>query len=229
MNKPISKPHYGGPLRKSRDITGQHFGKLVALQPSRKGKYGWVWVLQCDCGAKQQRVLGDLVKSVKHGGTPACPACRKEAQRALQASHGMSKHPVYAVWRDMRGRCHLPSHQAWHNYGARGIQVCDAWAASFGAFWKDMGPTYESGLTLDRKNNEGHYEKENCRWVSFVTQANNRRGNRYLDTPAGRMTVAQASRKYGIGQTTILYRLDHGLRPLSKSSTSSTAGQGTAS
>jgi Fic family protein len=78
---------------------------------------------------------------------------------------------------------------------------------SFQAFWKDMGETYSTGLTLDRIDNSQGYEKSNCRWVGYRTQANNRRGNVLVDTPKGKMTISQASRVFGIGKTTIHYRL----------------------
>lgn len=109
----------------------------------------------------------------------------------------------------MCDRCRLPTHQAWHNYGARGIRVCDRWSHSFENFWEDMGVGYVSGLTLDREDNNGDYCKENCRWVTSLTQGNNRRGNRRIHTPWGFFTVAEASRLSGIGATTLLYRLDH--------------------
>jgi len=125
-------------------------------------------------------------------------------------THGMSKHPAYAVWRSMLDRCRLPTHQAWANYGGRGITVCSEWQ-SFETFWADMGPTYRRGLTLERKDNEGGYSAVNCEWATYRKQMNNKRGNVWIETPLGVMTVAEASRLSGIGHTTLLYRIAHGV------------------
>ena len=90
----------------------------------------------------------------------------------------------------MKDRCALPTHQAWRNYGGRGITVCARWAESFGNFWADMGPTYVPGLTLDRRDNEAGYSPENCRWTTYKVQANNRRVSSKTSTtssPAARV------------------------------------------
>ena len=97
----------------------------------------------------------------------------------------------------MKDRCRLPTHQAWANYGGRGVSVCSAWQASFEAFWADMGPTYAKGLTLDRLDNSGDYTPENCAWRTYTDQSNNRRTNRKLQTPWGEMTLSQAARRAG--------------------------------
>ena len=57
---------------------------------------------------------------------------------AKKRTHGLSKHPAYAVYRSMLDRCSLPTHQSWKNYGARGITVCDRWKQSFENFWEDI-------------------------------------------------------------------------------------------
>ncbi len=121
----------------------------------------------------------------------------------------MSKHPAYAVWRSMLDRCRLPQHQAYANYGGRGIKVCARWQASFENFWQDMGPTYRSGLTLERKNNARGYSPKNCMWATRTAQARNKRGNRMIDTPKGKMLLSEASELSGIGTTTLLYRVAH--------------------
>ncbi|MEY4910066.1 MAG: Hamiltonella virus [Pseudomonadota bacterium] len=133
-----------------------------------------------------------------------------DGSRHHNTTHGMSGHPAFWVWRSMRDRCRLPTHQAWANYGGRGIRVCSRWEESFENFWADMGPTYAQGLDLNRIDNNGGYSSENCDWINREGNCNNKRNNRILQTASGPMTAARAARKYGVGITTVLYRLEHG-------------------
>ena len=182
-----------------RDLTGQTFGFLTMLKPSDRtaghGKKA-IWWARCVCG-KELEVPTDGFKT-------------KELRSAARRSHGMSQHPAYWVWRSMVDRCTLPTHQAWKNYGGRGITICSQWLHSFATFWTDMGPTYQSGLQIERSNNHGNYEPGNCYWATRRAQMRNTRRSRMIDTPKGRMLVIEASEMSGIGVTTLLYRLDHG-------------------
>jgi hypothetical protein len=73
-----------------------------------------------------------------------------------------------------------------------------------------MGPTYQKGLSIERSNNDGDYTPENCVWATRKAQAYNRRDNRYIDTPWGRMTITQASERSGIGVMTLHGRIKRG-------------------
>lgn len=188
------------------DLTGQTFGALTVIGPAHTDGRKRFWRLRCLCGAEVVKVPGDLRKLRMAN----CGCMTKALQSRATRTHGMSRHPAYFVWRSMVDRCRLPTHQAWRNYGGRGITVCAAWAESFEAFWLDMGATYRPGLELDRVDNDSGYRPGNCRWTERRTQANNRRGNVKINTPRGVLGVAEASREFGIGVTTILYRIANG-------------------
>jgi len=202
----------GGNLHwRNRDLTGQQFGLLTAVEVSHSDGHKLHWIFRCSCGELCVKVGTEVKKSVRLGGVPNCGCHTAALMRAHQGTHRMTRHPAYAVYRSMIDRCRLPTHQAWKNYGARGIRVCDRWAEGFENFWEDMGSAYEPGLTLDRTDNNGNYSPENCRWVTMAQQVRNRRNSRRdADFPA-------ILEKYGLKRTTADYRLKRGIpldRPL---------------
>lgn len=95
--------------------------------------------------------------------------------------HGMSGTRFYNIWCSMKQRCEYPQHNRFKGYGGRGIKIL--WK-SFEEFKKDMYKSYqesgEIGMSIDRIDSNGHYSKENCRWVSLWQQNLNRTNNRLL-------------------------------------------------
>ena len=83
-------------------------------------------------------------------------------------------HELYPVWNAMIARCYLPSNPWYSEYGGRGIEVCEVWRKNFLQFLDDMGPR-PTGFTLERKDNNLGYYKENCEWVSYSDQNRNQR------------------------------------------------------
>lgn len=191
------------PFKLRRDFTGKRIGMFTVVSMAYIKNNRSYWNLLCDCGIK--KVL--LIKKVNCKKDISCGCITRKKQSDKMRTHGMSNHPVHAVWSSMLDRCRLSTHQAWANYGARGIKVCQRWQDSFENFWSDMGDDYAPGLTLDRKDVNGNYELSNCRWVTMKVQQRNRRNNSLIDTPWGHMCVSEASEKSGICTSTILYRL----------------------
>ena len=198
-------------MAKARDLTGRQFSYLLVLErvwPNLQGKPAW----RCRCVCGKEIVIPAYYLMGKKGRAKqkSCGCKKSEILSKSLSKHGMSHHPAFGVWHSMKQRCMDPNHRAYHNYGGRGITVCPEWQNSFEAFWRDMGPTYKRGLDLDRINNNEGYSATNCRWVSRKVNARNRRVTRVIDTPLGRMSVAELSERTGIGETTLLYRLSAG-------------------
>lgn len=192
-------------------LQGQTFGYFTVIAAAGAKNGDSLWLLRCVCGKEKILPCSDFRRTCKHKTTQSCGCMRRKLIGDANRTHGMTNHPAFWVWRSMRDRCRLPTHQAWKNYGGRGIRVCKKWR-KFETFWSEMGPAYKPGLSIERKDNNGNYEKDNCYWATSRQQNSNRRDNRRIHTPWGFITVAEASRQSGIGITTLLYRLNRQVR-----------------
>lgn len=120
-------------------------------------------------------------------------------------THGLRNTKVYNVWDNMVRRCKNKAHPDYKNYGARGITVCIKWL-SFAGFYEDMGGTYKEGLSLDRRENDKGYSKENCRWITQAEQMRNTRRNKKFNSE----TATDASVRLGGRPAMIFERLRDG-------------------
>ena len=87
--------------------------------------------------------------------------------------HQLTGHYLYTTWKSMRDRCLCPTNEKYDRYGGRGITICDRWS-DFALFLEDMGER-PPGHTLDRVDNDGNYEPDNCRWATPAQQTSNQR------------------------------------------------------
>ena len=106
------------------------------------------------------------------------------------------RYRLKTIWDNMRQRCSDPNNKY---YGAKGIRVCDEWAHSFKLFeeWA-LSNGYQDSLRIDRKDANGDYAPDNCRWVSVRAQNNNNSHNRIITMDGQEKTLAQWCRVYNI-------------------------------
>jgi hypothetical protein len=140
------------------DLSGIQFGYLRAIRYVGKKH----WSCQCVCG----REVNVLTSSLNSGNSRSC-GCRGNKPR--------SKPREFKAWRALLRRCNSHKDISYHNYGERGIRVCERWQKSFKNFVEDVGRAPSLAHSIDRyPNPDGHYEPGNVRWATAQEQGRNR-------------------------------------------------------
>lgn len=180
-------------MTKPLDIAGKKFHRLTALyRDTERVSRQTHWYFRCDCGTVKSIALGN----VTHGTTKSCGCFNKE-QASQRGTHYKSDTKVYKAWQAMRKRCSEFSPDKTH-YWDKNIRVCAEWQGSFEAFYKHVGDPPSVKHTIDRIDSTKGYEPGNVRWATWIEQQNNRSLNVHVETPKGRMTIAQACREFNI-------------------------------
>lgn len=181
----------------AEDLTGKTFGHLYVVRPDHKSnKIGQYWLCSCDCGNEILLRTRELLS----GRTTSCGCCSRNKITITSSDYDS----LYNIWVNMKQRCKNSRNPAYERYGGRGIQICDEWN-SFENFrdWA-LNNGYEHGLTIDRRNNNGGYYPNNCRWVDDVTQANNRRSNHYITYNEETHTISEWSKIMNVQYTSLM-------------------------
>ena len=185
------------------DITGQRFGRLVAVRETSDRQCGKVlWEARCDCGATVLVVAGNL----RSGNTRSCGCLQRDTVVERNTTHGLRAHPVYRTWVNMRDRCANPRNQKYRHYGGRGITVDPRWD-DFATFLADVGEKPSPRYTLDRIDNDGPYSPENCRWATQTEQTRNTRRNRVLTLRGVSRPLSAWAEVLGISYNTLHGRI----------------------
>lgn len=194
------------------DLSGQKFHRLTVVSYAGKSPNKmFTFLCRCDCGTEKVFRGNHLVR----GEVKSCGCYRRETSaakiRLISTTHGHAadgKSPTYESWTAMKARCGDVKHPAFHRYGGRGIMICDRWSI-FENFLEDMGERPE-GKTLDRKENDLGYSKDNCQWSTGKVQSRNRSNNHVITHDGKTMCLSEWAERVGIKKTTIRERLRRG-------------------
>jgi hypothetical protein len=203
-------------VRPPTDVkVGATFNRWTVI--SRSSRRPIYWNCICLCGTER----GVKKCHLYSGQSASCGCHRDEVTSRVKTIHGGTSQQaspelrsLFRTWAQLRQRCMNPKNHAYVDYGARGIQVCTEWGASFETFVSDMGPR-PPGTTLERKRNDEGYGPLNCVWATKTDQANNRRSNVFIEHDGRRQTIAQWARETGLKAGTIQVRVSKGTAPLS--------------
>jgi hypothetical protein len=198
---------YGTHATAFRDLTGQQFGNWTAVERGETRSTRIHWVCRCICGATRQVSGAHLVG----GRSCGCGCVRPEGAENARFKHGKSNTVEHSTWMRMLDRCGNPNNPGWHNYGGRGIAVCERWAGSFEEFLADVGTRPSSRHSIDRyPEKDGDYEPSNVRWATPTQQSRNLRKNVMVDLDGEQVTLAEACERSGVKYETARYRLKMG-------------------
>ena len=189
------------------DITGQRYGRWTVLRMAGRDKHKSVlWCCRCECGREVVVFGGHL----RNGSSKGCRSC---AARERATTHGGTGTRLHNAWFNMRMRCGNENNHKYKIYGGRGIQVCVEWKENFEAFrdWA-LANGYKRGLTIDRINNDGDYEPDNCRWATMKQQARNTRNNVHITINGVTKLLCEWAEVAGIKYDTLLRRYHKGWR-----------------
>ncbi len=157
------------------DLTSKRFGRLLVLRRGINDKNNNTrWICSCDCGQQSIVLSSNLIQKY----SLSCGCMNKEKVIEASTKHGLYKHRLYSVWTTMLKRCCNKNYHQFHNYGGRGITVCNKWKNNFKIFY-DWATTngWKLGLQIDRINNDGNYTPSNCRFVTSRENCSNQRTN----------------------------------------------------
>ena len=196
-------------MSEKKDLTGLKFMHLLVLEEAGKNKDGRTkWLCKCDCG-NYHTTLG---KYLLNGDTTSCGCRRARILRETterQTTHHMTGTRLYQIWSGIRGRCNNPNEECYPNYGGRGIKICDEWNSNFTTFYEwAINNGYKENLTIDRIDNNGDYNPNNCRWTDLKTQANNTRRNHYLTYKGETKSLAEWAEIKKINYSTLRARIN---------------------
>lgn len=189
-----------------RRMVGKKFGELVVVRQAPTGERGYLrWECKCSCG-QMIEVDGDRLRA---GQRTACGVANHYLNKPSAKYSREDWKTEYVAWANMKQRCNSSKHKRYKDYGGRGITVCERWK-KFENFADDMGPKPSPIHSLDRKDANGNYEPENCKWSTPTEQARNRRRTVFVEHEGRRQKMADLIATAKVPSCTVWHRVKWG-------------------
>lgn len=191
-------------MGKLKDLTGQRFGKLIVVERAENDSQGNAqWLCKCDCGNKKV-IRGYQLTNNK---TKSCGCLVGHNNE----THKKSRTRMFNIWINMIQRCNNPKNSCYKYYGNKNIQVTKEWL-DFENFYNWASTNgYTDKLTIDRIDNNGNYEPNNCRWVDMKTQQRNRSNNNLITINGDTKCLAEWCIIYHISPSAVWLRTQKGI------------------
>jgi hypothetical protein len=195
---------------RTNNLIGRTFERFTVLEYVGVVAYKRVYRCRCVCGVVKTVRGADLVsRKIK-----SCGCLSREVTRKNFTRHGESKSTKeYRTWCHILGRCLNPKNSRYNYYGARGIQVCTRWQASYLNFLEDVGRCPSGCTSLDRINNDGNYEPGSVRWAVQKQQNRNSRHTHNVTVGNQTLCISEWAERTGISADNIRARLRLGWPP----------------
>lgn len=184
---------------------GKRYGRWTVLEHlGMRGHFRYM-LAQCECGVQKQVTLNGL----RSGSTRSCGCLSADMTGDRCRTHGMTGTTEYRIWRGIKDRCLNPNKKEYPNYGGRGITVCDRWNNSFEDFLADMGMRPSKQHSIERRNNDGPYAKDNCYWATKHEQVRNSRHNVFVEYKGERKCLHDWAIPLGMRGNVLKWRIEH--------------------
>lgn len=188
------------------DIVGQRYGRLLVVGfIERRNKHS-IYKCLCDCGREVEASSNIL----RVGKKKSCGCYNSELIKTRSTTHGLTMHPLFRTWCDMKNRCYYVKHNRFLNYGGKGIKVHEPWLNFINFYNWATNNGWEKGLTIDRIDNNKNYEPNNCKFSTIKQQNRNRTTCKYIEYNGQKMTIVEWSEKLNIPYGTLQSRLKRG-------------------
>ena len=183
------------------DLSGKRFGKLTVLSRDINQGGHTKWLCQCDCG-KTKVIQGN---HLQEGSTTSCGNCYESKTSRLYKS----------VWNKLFQRCYNSKNKDYKNYGGRGVRVCPEWhnylVFKEWAYANGYDESSEYGqCTLDRKDVNGDYSPDNCRFITIAEQNLNKTNNHYVTHNGETHTISEWAIITNISASALYSRINRG-------------------
>jgi hypothetical protein len=167
----INSPFVGGALLFKEIKMIEDLGVLYATPDSKRRRHYVIY--ECPFCGKHFKTR---VRPVGQDPIKSCGCMNRVFSTNANTTHGLTKTDLHKIWSGMRSRCYNPNASNFKRYGGRGITICEEWYKDFKVFYDwSLNNGYLPGLIIDRKENDGNYCPENCRWATCSESIQNTR------------------------------------------------------